>query len=237
MKKVMRVKAFIGECDQNLNDDQKYNLFLKHYLSKNRGTTQQDFIKYQIDYFNKSINEINNFDYQPKKEQLIKIAKSFLDKPQQIEDYVNKGIEKLKRSKSNQIKDFESLILDYKIKYEVITGKGFEVVQKVENSLNTGFYPFFHKDVFNCFELYINRNHIVEPYIDYSYLFQRLKKEKLILDIKHFPFMEWLKEKGYIKELLFEEFLKKESFRSLKKSFSIQRENNFNTVFEPILNN
>lgn len=126
----MRVKAFIGECDQNLNDNQKYNLFLKHYLSKNRGTTQQDFIKYQIDYFNKSINEINNFDYQPKKEQLIKIAKSFLDKPQQIEDYVNKGIEKLKRSKSNQIKDFESLILDYKIKYEVITGKGFEVVQK-----------------------------------------------------------------------------------------------------------
>jgi len=81
-----------------------------------------------------------------------------------------------------------------------------------------------------AFNKYIDR-HIIEPYIDYSYLFQQLKNEKLIYHITHFNFMEWLKNENYISVVKYDDFINKENFRSLSKSYSVQRMNNFNLIF------
>jgi hypothetical protein len=89
---------------------------------------------------------------------------------------------------------------------------------------------FLKSNSFNNFNQYI-KLHIIEPYVDYSYLFQRMLNEKIIDKIRHIDFIEWLFINEYITEKTKDEFIKKEGFRSLKKSYSLSRENNFNNVF------
>ena len=86
-------------------------------------------------------------------------------------------------------------------------------------------------DTYNYFIEY-NDKHIVEPFIDYSYLFQRLLKERLIYQVKHFEFMDWLLENKLISDKRHNEFKIARNFRTLAKSCSIQREQNFNTIFK-----
>lgn len=93
-------------------------------------------------------------------------------------------------------------------------------------------YPKLFKQtkVFFHFKEYIGK-HIVENYVDYSYLFQRMLKEELIYSIKHLDFIKWLHEEKFITEKYYNEFTEKGGFRSLKKSSSTQRENNYNNIF------
>jgi len=95
-------------------------------------------------------------------------------------------------------------------------------------------YPFIVLDAKELFLEYVSK-HIIEPYVDYSYLFQRLLYQKIISHITHFQFINWLAENNHITESTKNIFLTKESFRSLKKSTSVNRENNFNTIFKSIL--
>ncbi len=92
-------------------------------------------------------------------------------------------------------------------------------------------WPFREFEYFECFETYVNRKHIIEPYIDYSYIFQRLKHHNLIEKIEHLEFSEWLFKKGFISNKVREKILIEKGFRSLDKSSTINRENNFNTIF------
>jgi hypothetical protein len=94
-----------------------------------------------------------------------------------------------------------------------------------------------HLDIFKSGEVYGNfikyiQVYIVEPYVDYSYLFQRMLNEKLIHRIKHKDFVEWLKENRLIKNKDYVAFFEKGGFYSLKKSTSVHRENNFNLIFK-----
>lgn len=75
------------------------------------------------------------------------------------------------------------------------------------------------------------RLHILEPYVDYSYLFQRMLIENIIKKTKHLEFVNWLFKNKFITESIKDKFIEKGSFRTLNKSFSTQRENNFNNVF------
>lgn len=95
-------------------------------------------------------------------------------------------------------------------------------------------HPFI---VLNAKELFLEyiSNHIIDHYVDYSYLFQRLLHEKFIARLTHLQFMDWLMEKEYITDRIKSAFLEKEAFRSLKKSTSSSRENNFNIVFKSLL--
>ena len=78
-----------------------------------------------------------------------------------------------------------------------------------------------------------DRNYIIDKYVDYSYLFQRMLFKNIIYkNTKHHDFMIWLKENSFINENTYNDFYEKNSFRSLKKSYSVNRENNFNIVFE-----
>ena len=82
----------------------------------------------------------------------------------------------------------------------------------------------------NNFNNYL-KLHIVEPYVDYSYLFQRMLKENIIVKTKHLDFTNWLFDNQHISENIKDLIIKNNGFRSLSKSHSIQRENNFNNVF------
>lgn len=76
------------------------------------------------------------------------------------------------------------------------------------------------------------KNHILDIYIDYSYLYQRMLKEKFIYSIKHKEFINWLSRFELIKDHEYHKLNEKGGFMSLHKSTSIQRTNNFNIVFE-----
>lgn len=95
-------------------------------------------------------------------------------------------------------------------------------------------HPFIVLNAEELFKEYVSK-HIIEPYADYSYLFQRLLHEKFITKLTHNQFTNWLAEKELINDRVKDMFINKEGFRSLKKSFSTQRENNFNIVFKKLL--
>lgn len=84
----------------------------------------------------------------------------------------------------------------------------------------------------NGYEYFINyKKHIIEPYVDYSYLFQRMLIEGFVHKIQHLQFAEWLFINNHITQNTKDIVLKNSGFRSLNKSFSDQRCNNFNIVF------
>ncbi|AQX09352.1 hypothetical protein CMT89_13495 [Elizabethkingia anophelis] len=90
---------------------------------------------------------------------------------------------------------------------------------------------FKEKDTYKQFIKYIKK-HIINPLIDYSYLFQKLKELELIHNHPHFKYINWLRNNRFISERDYEDFINNAGFRSLKKSISEQRENNFVNIFE-----
>ena len=76
------------------------------------------------------------------------------------------------------------------------------------------------------------KKHIIDPYLDYSYLKKRLEDEGLIHRTKDNEFMRMVyKENNLISEKRYEDYLIKGKLLSLNKSSSVQRENNFNNLF------
>lgn len=86
-------------------------------------------------------------------------------------------------------------------------------------------------DIYNSFKEYSNK-YIIDPYKDYSYLFQRMLYEKLIHKKKLLEYINWLKEVEIISPATHQKFFEKGGLDSLKKSTSANRENNFNIIFK-----
>jgi hypothetical protein len=93
------------------------------------------------------------------------------------------------------------------------------------------FYPFEDIEKYNIFIKYV-KLHIIEPYLDFSYLYQRLLERKFIKYVKQKDFIKWLFENDFINEKTFYSFDAKGQFYSLNKSTTPQRENNFNNLFK-----
>ena len=94
-------------------------------------------------------------------------------------------------------------------------------------------YPliFVSGTVYNKFLEY-TKNHIIDPYLDYSYIKKRLEDEGLIHRTKDNEFMRMVcNENNLISEKRYEDYLIKGKLLSLNKSTSTQRENNFNNFF------
>jgi len=91
--------------------------------------------------------------------------------------------------------------------------------------------PSFFKSQ-ECFKLFEDyaANFIIDPYADYSFIYQKLKKDKLIDRIPHLEFMLWLNAEGYTNEKEFDLFLEKESFRSLGKCNRESRRNIYDVL-------
>lgn len=94
-------------------------------------------------------------------------------------------------------------------------------------------YPKIFKSgtVYNKFLAY-TKKHIIDSYLDYSYLKKRLENDGLIHRTKDNDFMRMVyKENNLISEKRYEDYLIKGKLLSLNKSTSVQRENNFNNLF------
>ena len=94
-------------------------------------------------------------------------------------------------------------------------------------------YPEIFKSgtVYDKFLAY-TKKHIIDPYLDYSYLKKRLEHDGLIHRTKDNDFMIMVyKENNLISKKRYEDYLIKGKLLSLNKSTSTQRENNFNNLF------
>lgn len=106
-----------------------------------------------------------------------------------------------------------------------------------DDSVNPLPLIFVNKEAYNCFIEY-TKKHILEYYSDYSYLKKRLEDEKLIHKHTDNDFMEFLfRYAQLVTEKDYEDYTgKRESkLKSLDKSYSNQRQNNFNNIFEHLL--
>jgi hypothetical protein len=108
---------------------------------------------------------------------------------------------------------------------------------KAESILKENPFPlvFINADVYDAFIEYTDK-HIIEAYSDYSYLKKRLEEEKLIHNIKDNAFMKIIFENmQLIKEKEYSRYLEENKLKSLSKSHNIQRQNNFNIIFEKLI--
>ncbi len=115
-------------------------------------------------------------------------------------------------------------------RYEEIFPNIFRKKEATEDNLTYNPYPKVFKDgiIYNNFKEYTDK-YILDPYMDYSYLFHRLLKEEMIHRLKHKDFMNWLYKEEFIKERVKEKFLDKMSFTT--HNYKAERENNFNIMF------
>lgn len=91
-------------------------------------------------------------------------------------------------------------------------------------------YPFRDLNNFELFKSFLQLN-IIHPYRDISYLFQRLKNENMIESITQIRFMEWLLKNEFISQNIYNDFIIKNQFYSLKKVNTKERENKFDVHF------
>lgn len=94
-------------------------------------------------------------------------------------------------------------------------------------------YPKIFKSgtVYNKFLAY-TENHIIDSYLDYSYLKKRLEHDDLIHRIKDNDFMRILfEDMNLINEKEYDRYLQKNKLTSLGKSQSENRVNNYNNIF------
>ena len=104
------------------------------------------------------------------------------------------------------------------------------------NNENKNMFPalFLNLEVYNCFLEY--QKYIIDFYTDYSYLKKRLEKEKLIHHHKDNDFMRIVfEELQLISSKNYNEYCINGKLKSMQKSYSIQRQNNFNIVFDELL--
>lgn len=137
----------------------------------------------------------------------------------------------------NELKSLK-LWIESSIKQSQVNSETKVLEAKEPEAININPYPllFVNFEVYKCFFEYAKR-HIIEFYSDYSYLKKRLEHEKLIHYHKDNDFinvvfneMQLIKKSDYDNYVI--NFCK---LKSLSKSYNIQRENNFNNVFENII--
>lgn len=110
---------------------------------------------------------------------------------------------------------------------------------KNENNLEKNPFPklFTTHTVYECFLEYTSK-YILDYHVDYSYLIGRLKSEKLIHNFTHNEYMRILfEDMELISKREYDDYLlNKWKLSTLSKSHHIQRQNNFNNVFDKLIN-
>ena len=111
--------------------------------------------------------------------------------------------------------------------------------RKVDVDSKGGSNPFpeiFNGDSNKPFELFSQylEKYFIDPFIDFSFIYQQMKSDKYIINIKHRNFASWAYKNKYIGKKLFDEIYEKNSLRSLLKATSSQRLNNYNNLKKEI---
>jgi len=203
-------------------DSEKYrNCYMNGYKEG-----QEYFIKYFKDNPNNSSVKSLIYKILDKNREVAKIINTneYILNNDVFEKYgYNSGIYyEMKKYEKENIHDFDEVM---KLKDD----KG-----KSEEELDNSSKPIFlfKKKIYYNYFLDYKNNYIIEPFVDYSYLFQRMLKEELISRITHIQFMEWLKENEFITPDEYSNLSVQGQFRSFSKSESKPRKNNFNITFK-----
>ena len=199
------------------------------------------------------INDFRFYDLESYTEKYPYHLQDFLgDVPDSIEeDFIDKCISEQKSILDNKVKYFlkiennepinalQFVNEDFLEEFKSSSKRKIEFLQNNLHSISISNidlnpYPnlFVSREVYDGFMKYVS-NYIVEPYIDYSYLKKRLENEGLTHRITDKKFMLFIYEElNLISENTYMHFSEENKFRSLRKSYSTHRENNFNLVFD-----
>ena len=226
-KELKRVCRVYKELIENNDDDFLYEAFCKSIESNLFLVLKAKPEFYSLDYFQKEYKDLIT-DYVD------------IDEDDYIDQYINS---------QNQI-----LSREYRFSVDLNRNESLEVMQFVSDEfyiefdysarakikflnekLNDEHNPlpklFLNGKVYKNFIFYTS-NHIIDYYIDFSYLKKRLEFEGLIYRIKDNDFMIIIHSNlKLIKDKQYDDYLKKYKLSSLKKSYSANRENNFNNTF------
>ena len=214
------------------------------------GLNQEQQIKYPLKEltFEKIIeaDDIDLDDYRDSLETKIKIEFRIISENTKIRlsniDDKIPFTSALKNKITNSKKYLEKQVIR-KDSFEALPSKVLQIsLSELENSLNriesdqmsseSEIWENFFTNQINYinFKKYIS-SFIVNEYTDYSFLFQKMLKKKFIYKIEHKEFMEWLRKHQFISERVFDIMYSKGGFKSLSKSYSVARENNFINTF------
>ena len=187
-----------------------YKTLLKDFIEENIDADENDFIEEYINSQQEIINKTFKYSIE-------------------ISDY--KPLELMQFLKKDSSDEF---IRGSKKKIEFLENRLYVLnAPKTEvNEVNP--YPliFVSTDIYSKFIEYTHK-HIIDYYLDYSYLKKRLENLNLIHSIKDNEFMRILyEEMELISKKDYEEYSIKNKLSSLNKSSSTNRENNFNNIFD-----
>lgn len=233
-----RILEFYFEILIKEDDKLIMSTFYRIIENKLYFVVQKDFRFYSLEYYKEKY-----------KEQL----QYFLeDIPDSIEsDFIEKCIKDQKSILDNtiklyyQLKDYSPIDVltfvseDFLDEYKSTSKRKIEFLQvklkecnlTSNSELNPHSFLFVSREVYDNFIKYTS-SYIIDFYIDYSYLKKRLENESLIHKTTDKEFMRIIYEElRLISENRYSIFVDENKLRSLKKSYSTQRENNFNIVF------
>ena len=224
-KELKRICKVYKELIENKEDEYLYETFCKTIESNLFLVLKEKPEFYTLDYFQQEYNDLIT-DY------------ADIDEDDYIGQYIGS---------QNQI-----IAREYKFKVDFNRNESLEVMQFVSDEFYREFdysartkikflegklnpYPllFISGKVYNDFITYTYPGkYILDYYLDFSYLKKRLESEGLIYRIKDNDFMIIIHSNlKLIKDKQYDDYLKKYKLSSLKKSYSANRENNFNNTF------
>lgn len=224
-KELKRVCKIYKELIENEDDEYLYEAFCKTVESNLFLVLKEKPEFYSLDYFQKEYKDLIT-DY------------ADIDEDDYIGQYIgyqNQNLSReyrftvnLNRNESLEVMQFVSdefyIEFDYSARAKI---------KFLEGKLNP--YPllFTSGKVYNDFIFYTYPGrYILHYYLDYSYLKKRLEAEGLIYKIRDNDFMEIIHDDmGLINDSDYENYKIKNKLSSLNKSFSVNRDNNFNNTF------
>jgi len=146
------------------------------------------------------------------------------------------------RCKNETLVNFCVQLLEFIKLTGVLLDKNTKIIEIDKNIKSESKNPFpliFTGDndkTFVLFEKFVT-THIIDKYTDFSFIFQQMKHNGYISDIKHLKFMKWLNENNYISEKEYEGFKEKNTFKSLNKCSFGTRLNLYLKLKEEIISN
>ncbi|MDA9250690.1 hypothetical protein N9P53_03030 [Flavobacteriaceae bacterium] len=222
-KELKRICKVYKELIENNNDDYLYETFCKSIESNLFLVLKDKPEFYSLDFFEQEYNDLLT-DYNDVDED--DFIEQFIDSQNQIITREYKFQVDFNRNESIEVMQFVSEEFYKEFDYSARAK-----IKFLEGKLNP--YPllFTSGKVYNEFISY-ESSHIIDYYLDYSYLKKRLEATGLIHRTKDNDFMKIIHDDmGLINETNYQDYLIKNKLSSLKKSTSASRENNFKNTF------
>lgn len=199
----------------NMNELRKKRAEMRKYLTNSGMEEDLNIIDAKID------NRIKNL-------QIIDLPGLSLSRESILKKPIQNSIYSINKEHKNIEDEIVEMITDTTF---LNSEKFIKEVEQLPTNPFPSIFKGFDNGAYNIFKSYVE-DYIVEPYIDFSFIFQQLKSDNLLHSSKHKSFMEWLYSNQYVSEKVYSELMEHGHFRSLSKCYSLQRFNNYRLIKE-----